>query len=156
MRLRQFGPHRRIHQSSLRTLLLLGVLLSALGCPRKGTVRITDGSTADSLVFRLSTWAYALEVRPCGVAPVWGVDTTRYKEVAWSIVADTTWDSKHDHDIRYAQAPPGFQVLAGPVTLEPGCYWVSYDAWPGRAAFTIDSTSRVHGIKWADSLAGSH
>jgi hypothetical protein len=117
-------------------------------------MRIARDSRQDSLVFRLTTWASHLEVRPCGQAESWAADSSRYRGVLWAIQPDTDWNAENLREIRYGFTPDGFETVVPARPLVAGCYWAAINAFPGHVAFNVETGGAVRELKWADTLAG--
>jgi hypothetical protein len=108
------------------SLILLG------GCRRKGQVYLEHGSTAEQLAFNLSTWTDFLAVRQCSA------ELGASIPVAWEIMADSGWSSRHPRHIVYGHPPTGFRTITGPLVLQHRCYEVLIGASPGYARFRVE------------------
>jgi hypothetical protein len=120
----------------LRLLLLLTVSLGACG-PAINEVRVEPGNAPLKAVFILtdttghatSGTIYGLSVVPCGA-----------DSAVWQIVANGT--NGAPARLEYGEAPPGYNVNAGPVPLHAGCYDV-FITDGRRSRFRVDAAGRV-------------
>src|SRR5690606_26487043 len=138
-----------------RTLLsLAAVAIASIGCDVEDvSIWVEPGSTAENLVFRVSTErggetpaapSFVLITR-CG-APL--ADSTRIWDIGRNI--ETT---DYITEIRYGTVPPGYTETTAPKPLEPGCYLVTY-ATPGQGTyFVVTEDGRVLEISRDEAYA---
>lgn len=140
------------YESPFMVLLLGALAAGAAGCAEDVSIWVEPGSTAEHLVFRVSTDPHGdkpaapdgLLVTPCrpqsaDSATVWAIG--RNVEATSSIT-----------EIRYGTVPPGYTETSPPKPLRPGCYAVSYAA-KEATYFLVTDDGRVVEIS-ADAVHG--
>lgn len=137
---------------ALKILVLTALVAGAASCAEDVSVWVEPGSTAEDLVFRVSTHRHGDEpaalggllVTPCRPR---AADSAR----AWAIGRNVEATSSIT-EIRYGTVPPGYTETSPPKPLRPGCYAVSYAA-KEATYFLVTDDGRVVEIS-ADAVHG--
>jgi hypothetical protein len=128
--------------SWLRLIALAGIIPTS-ACPQETSVWIIQGSTLEHLTFgigfksgvEVSANTRVLRVDPCEKRDL------KLEGAMW-VVASGIQSPVYPTRVEYGSPPAGFESVAGPHTLLPGCYHVTISG-TGSSVFTVGADGTV-------------